>query len=170
MNTGINALERLSIRVSENPGKDIRDVIKQNDIMSIKTSPNSGVKGLIFHALTGRTYEGRGREYLYGEGESTSSRQAEKIQTTKDREAQAKREGVLSGKRSASKAGIHNRPKLKVTPFKKGDSVIWANKDNDLPVNFIRVEPGKASDGKRYAQVEREGKISYVPLAELKAK
>lgn len=110
MITGINAFERLSIRVAENKGKDIRDVIKQSDITGIKVAQNSGIKGLIFHALTGKNYDAN-RSYLLGEGQTTASVKAEKQAANAEREAQAKREGVLSGRKSPTKAGVWNKPK-----------------------------------------------------------
>ena len=42
---------------------------------------------------------------------------------------------------------------------------IWKSKDFDLPVTFIK-KVGSAN-GVEYAQVEYEGKISFVPYKEL---
>ena len=42
---------------------------------------------------------------------------------------------------------------------------VWRNKDHDIPVTFIRVAGSK--DGVKYAEVEYEGKTSFVPLKEL---
>ena len=42
---------------------------------------------------------------------------------------------------------------------------IWKNKDYDIPVTFIRK--AGCVDGVEYAEVEFEGKVSFVPYKEL---
>ncbi len=42
---------------------------------------------------------------------------------------------------------------------------VWRNKDNDIPVKLIKV--AGIMNGVSYAQVEYEGRVSYVPLKEL---
>lgn len=119
--TGINTLERLSIRVAENPDKHIQDLIKNEDIKGINLNNDaSGIKGLIFHALTGKNYTGNG-DFLLGEGETVASKAAEK---------KAKREGALSSGKPAKsiseRFGVGKMPpkKVKVKPKAEPDEGI----------------------------------------------
>ena len=42
---------------------------------------------------------------------------------------------------------------------------VWRNNDHDIPVKLIKV--AGISNGVPYAEVEFEGRVSYVPLKEL---
>lgn len=115
MITGINALERLSIRIAENPDAHIKDMVKLHDIMEIKVAQNSGVKSLIYNELTGRNFN-RDRNSLLGEGETVESRAEEKAKTTKQREGALKT--GKPAKSNAERFGVGKMPpkKIKVKP------------------------------------------------------
>ncbi|ASC68576.1 hypothetical protein B9P52_31770 [Achromobacter denitrificans] len=51
--------------------------------------------------------------------------------------------------------------------YEQGDWVVWAGANRNRPVRFLQMEPEARADGQRYAKVEVDGEVSYVPADSL---
>lgn len=52
-------------------------------------------------------------------------------------------------------------------PIEQAANSVWKSADSDIPVIFKGVEPTAGPDGRMYARVEVNGKLTYVPADEL---
>ncbi len=62
---------------------------------------------------------------------------------------------------------LRAQPDLATPSLKPGMDVTWRNKDTDIPVKFVELQPEKGSDGRQYAKISRDGQESFVPTDEL---
>ena len=62
---------------------------------------------------------------------------------------------------------LRTQPTSTAAGFQPGTDVMWRNKDTDIPVKFVELQPELGSDGRQYAKVSRDGQESFVPVDEL---